>query len=161
MRAPEPGPARSGPGAELAGPAPPVRAAPRSRVGGRAVGVPEVAVAGALHDRLGAGELHAGAEALGHRLIGAAHQQEAELRHAEPLVELGVATASDVGVERVRGALDDLVVQGVARGELLEARGQLVPDGVAALGLPPAIAQPAVLGAQRLADDRVGAILAQ
>src|SRR5690242_16727269 len=52
--------------------------------------VSKVAMARALHDGLRARELYVGAKSLRHREVGRADQQEAELRLAQRLVELGV-----------------------------------------------------------------------
>lgn len=63
--------------------------------------VPEVAVAGALHDGLRARELDVGIKSLGRREVGTADQQEAKLRFTQFLVELSVATPRNVDREGV------------------------------------------------------------
>jgi hypothetical protein len=58
-------------------------------------------VACALHDGLRPSELDAGAESLSHEIVGAADQQESELRLSQRFIELGVAAFLYIEVERV------------------------------------------------------------
>src|SRR5687767_11193233 len=77
--------------------------------------VAEVAVAGALHDRLRAGEVHRVAIAFRQGEVRAADQQETELGRADLLVELGEATAGDVHLEGLRVLPEHLVIERICR----------------------------------------------
>jgi hypothetical protein len=56
-------------------------------------GVAEVAMTGALHDGLRAGEFYAIAESLGHGKVGIAYQEKAEFGVADLVEELGIAAS--------------------------------------------------------------------
>ena len=72
------------------------------------VRVLEVAVAGALHDRLGALELELGVVAFAEGAVAVARQEGADLAQAHRLVGLGVAAAHDVEGEGIGGLFLDL-----------------------------------------------------
>ena len=89
----------------------------------RLQGVAKVAVTGALHDRLRAGELDASAETPGHGKVGTAYQQKPQLRLTQRLVKLGIATLANVQVEPVGSLPNHFVFEGVSSCELVESRG--------------------------------------
>src|SRR4029078_4994179 len=131
----------------------------RSRATSPDLRVAEVAVGRALHDRLGAVEPEVRAVAFGHREVRAADEEEPELRLAQLLVELRVAASRDVDLESIGRLLHDLIIEGAARGELVERRCHVVPQVGALLRLPPLLAELPPRFAERVADDRVRALL--
>jgi hypothetical protein len=82
--------------------------------------ISKITVTGALHDCLRPGELHAGTKALCMGKIRATGQQKSEFWCTDLVIELRVATFSDVYVERIRGLFDHLVFQGISGREYLE-----------------------------------------
>src|SRR5882757_8129762 len=80
------------------------------------VAILEVAVAGALHDGLGALELELGVVALAERAVAVARQQMADLAQTHRLVGLGVAALHDVELERRVALLLDLDLERAALG---------------------------------------------
>ena len=79
-------------------------------------------MAGALHDRLRAREPDVGTKPFRGREIGGADQEEAELRFAQRLVELGIGASRHVEREGVRRLLDDVIGERVVAGIGLERR---------------------------------------
>ena len=91
---------------------------------------------GALHDGLRAREPDVVAEAVRDREVGGADQEEAELRLAQRLVELGIAASRDVEREGVRRLLDDVIFERVVAGIGLERRGDELAEIGFVLGFP-------------------------
>src|SRR5262247_2732051 len=120
------------------------------------LGLPQVAksaVARALHDGLGARQLHVRTKAFGERQVHAAHQQESKLWLAQLFVELGVATARDIdliGILRLRA---NIVVDGVTFREGGKCRRHVVSHVLGVSCRPPLLAETTVDIAQRL-DER-------
>src|SRR5690349_18179901 len=117
--------------------------------------VTEIAVAGALHDGLRAGELDAAAKAIGDGEVGRAHQQEAQLGLAERLVELGVAAARDIQGEGVVRLLVDAIIERLVLRVGPERRRHRLPEVRLVLVFPERLAETAVEIAERLADEAV------
>src|SRR6185369_17376943 len=80
----------------------------------------KIAVVGPLHDCLGAGDLYVTAKSLNICEVGTACEQEPELRCADLLVELGVATSCNVELNSIGSWAADFVVERIASGEHFE-----------------------------------------
>src|SRR5262245_40116748 len=123
--------------------------------------VSEITVTRALHDCLRARELNVGTEALSHRKVRTAHQQESQLGRAELIVELRVATPGDVYLEGIRRLLDHLVIESVSPGEPIERRSHLVAQVTGSLRLAPLFTELSIHAPERVSNDRVRALLAE
>src|SRR5688500_13116342 len=85
---------------------------------------PEVAVRGALHDRLGARERDVRVEALDQGEVAVARQERADLGDAEAPVHLGIAAARDIEGQALRRRLERVHLVRVALLPVLERGGE-------------------------------------
>src|SRR5690242_2664308 len=118
-------------------------------------------MARALHDGLGARELDVAAKAFRGREVRGADQEESELGLAQRLVELGVAASLHVDRECVFGLLDDVVVQRAVASIGTERAAHELADIRLLPRLPELRAELAIEVAERIADELVGARLAE
>ena len=118
-------------------------------------------MAGTLHDRLCARELHVCAKAFCHVKVGAANEQEAQFGRTDLLEELCVATPFDVDVEVLRCSSEYFAIQCVCGCESVERRRHGCADIGSAVLPPPLLAKLPIQIRERLAQDRIRSLLTQ